>query len=231
MPAIKENLEKIKKMIADTAVACGRKSEEVMLIAVTKKKNAETVMEAIQSGADQFGENYIQEAVSKINSIGRKENACWHFIGHLQSNKAVIAVKYFEYIHTVDSLKLAKEIDRQAKAIHKIQKILLQINISNEKTKSGAEAEKAVELVRQICEFENISIQGLMCMPPYFDDPEQARGFFKSLVRIRDDIMTQQFPNVSMHHLSMGMSNDFRVAIEEGSTMVRIGTSIFGERN
>lgn len=217
-------------MIADTALSCGRKPEDVILIAVTKKKTMETVMEAIQSGTGHFGENYIQEAVAKIDSIGQ-EKACWHFIGHLQSNKAAIAVKYFEYIHTVDSFKLAKEIDKQAKAIHKIQKILLQVNISNEKTKSGADAEKTMELVKQIHGFENISLQGLMCMPPYFEQPEQARGFFKALLQIRDDILAHQFSNVFMTHLSMGMSNDFKVAIEEGSTMVRIGTSIFGERN
>jgi len=230
MSGIKENLEKINGMIADTALSCGRKPEDVLLIAVTKKKNTETIREAIQSGAGHFGENYIQEAVAKIETIG-KENACWHFIGHLQSNKAAIAVKYFEYIHTVDSFKLAKEIDKQAKAILKIQKILLQINISKEKTKSGTDAEKAIDLVRQIHEFENIAIQGLMCMPPYFDDPEQARGYFRALLQIREDIIARQFPNVSMTHLSMGMSNDFRVAIEEGATMVRIGTSLFGERN
>jgi pyridoxal phosphate enzyme (YggS family) len=230
MSSIKGNLEKINEIIADTALSCGRKPEDVLLIAVTKKKNTATVMEAIQSGARHFGENYIQEAVSKIDTIG-KENACWHFIGHLQSNKAAIAVKYFEYIHTVDSFKLAKEINRQAKAIHKIQKILIQVNISNEKTKSGAEAEKTVELIKQINTFENISLQGLMCMPPYFEQPDQARGFFKALLLIRNDIMAHQFSNVSVNHLSMGMSNDFKIAIEEGSTMVRIGTSIFGERN
>lgn len=217
-------------MIADTALSCGRKPEDVLLIAVTKKKNAETIMEAIQSGAGHFGENYIQEAVAKIETIG-KEKACWHFIGHLQSNKAATAVKYFEYIHTVDSVKLAKEIDRQAKAIHKIQKILLQVNIGKEKTKSGTDAEKTMDLVKQIHGFENISLQGLMCLPPFFDDPEQSRSYFRAMLQIREDIMARQFLNVSLNHLSMGMSNDFRIAIEEGATMVRIGTSIFGERN
>ena len=230
MSAIKENLEKINGFIAKTARSCGRKPEDVLLIAVTKKKNTETIREAIQSGAVNFGENYIQEAVAKIESIG-KEKACWHFIGHLQSNKAAIAVKYFEYIHTVDSVKLAKEIDRQAKAIHKVQKILLQVNISKEKSKSGTDAEKTMDLVRQIHGFENIAIQGLMCMPPYSDDPENARDFFRALLQIRDNIMAYHFSNVAMNHLSMGMSNDFRVAIEEGATMVRIGTSLFGGRN
>lgn len=230
MPSIKKNLETINGLIAETARSCGRNPEDILLVAVTKKKNTETVMEALRCGAVHFGENYIQEAISKIDRIG-KEMACWHFIGHLQSNKAAIAVKYFEYIHTVDSVKLAKEIDKQAKAIHKIQKILLQVNISKEKTKSGTDAEKAMDLVRQIHGFKNIAIQGLMCMPPYFDDPEQARKYFKGLLEIRNNILAHQFPNVSMNHLSMGMSNDFRVAIEEGATMVRIGTALFGERN
>ncbi|OGR27689.1 MAG: YggS family pyridoxal phosphate enzyme [Desulfobacterales bacterium RIFOXYA12_FULL_46_15] len=230
MSSVKEKIEKIKGIIADTALSCGKKPEDVLLIAVTKKKSMETVKEAVQCGAGNFGENYIQEATSKIDIIG-KEKACWHFIGHLQTNKAGIAVKYFEYIHTVDSFKLAKEIDRQAKAIDKIQKILLQVNISKEKTKSGIDAEKIFELVRQIHTFENISIQGLMCMPPYFEEPERSRPFFRTLLKIRNDINTCQFLNVSLNHLSMGMSNDFKVAIEEGSTMVRIGTSLFGERS
>lgn len=230
MSSIQKNLEIINGIIVDTALACSRKPEDVLLIAVTKKKSTETVKEAIQSHVGHFGENYIQEAIKKIDTIG-KGKICWHFIGHLQSNKAGIAVKYFEYIHTVDSFKLAKEIDRQAKAINKIQKILLQVNISNEKSKSGTDAEDTVELVSRIHTFENISVQGLMCMPPYFDDPEQTRPFFRALLKIKDDIKAHQFSNVPMNHLSMGMSNDFKVAVEEGSTMVRIGTSLFGERN
>jgi len=230
MSSIQRNLETINRIIVDSAISCGRLPEDILLIAVTKKKNVAVIKEAIQRGAVHFGENYIQEAVSKIDIIG-KEKACWHFIGHLQSNKAGIAVKYFEYIHTVDSFKLAREIDKQAKSISKIQKILLQVNISKEKTKSGADAEKLTELVKQIYGFENISVQGLMCMPPYFDDPEQARKYFKALSQTRDTILNHQFSNISMGHLSMGMSNDFKVAIEEGATMVRIGTALFGERN
>jgi len=230
MSPIKQNFEKINKIIVDTALSCGRKPEDILLIAVSKKKNAEIVSDAILSGAKHFGENYIQEAVKKIDCIGT-ERASWHFIGHLQSNKVGIAVKHFEYIHTVDSFKLAKEIDKQAKAIHKIQKILIQINISNERTKSGTDEANTVELVKQIHMFENISVQGLMCMPPYFEEPELARPFFRALSQIRKDIEAHEFSNISMKHLSMGMSNDFKIAIEEGSTMVRIGTSIFGERN
>ncbi|MBU8909957.1 MAG: YggS family pyridoxal phosphate-dependent enzyme [Desulfobacterales bacterium] len=230
MTTIKDNFDGINKQIMDTAISCGRKPDTVQVIAVSKRKSVETVMKGIQAGAKHFGENYIQEAIEKINIIG-KEGICWHFIGHLQSNKAKFAVKYFEYIHTVDTLKLAKEIDKQAKKIDKIQKILVQVNIGKEETKSGTGIEEAIELTKQINTFENLSLQGLMCMPPYFSDPEKARTYFKLLVLIKEKIIARKMDNASMEHLSMGMSNDFKVAIEEGSTMVRIGTSIFGKRD
>ena len=230
MSTIKENFNKINKQIFDTAVSCDRKPESIQLIAVSKRKSAETVIECIEAGAKHLGENYIQEAIDKIDIIG-KDTACWHFIGHLQSNKAKVAVKYFEYIHTVDTFKLAKEIDKQARKIPKIQKILVQVNIGEEETKSGTDIENTIELVQQISALENLSLQGLMCMPPYFSDPEQARNYFKQLVQVKEKIVAQQNDTVSMEHLSMGMSNDFKVAIEEGSTMVRVGTSIFGRRD
>ncbi|MCK5837884.1 MAG: YggS family pyridoxal phosphate-dependent enzyme [Desulfobacula sp.] len=230
MSSIKDNFDRINKEIMDTAVSCGRRPDSVQLIAVSKRKSVETVMEGIKAGAGHLGENYIQEAIEKIDVIG-KDSACWHFIGHLQSNKAKFAVQYFDYIHTVDTLKLAKEINRQAKKINKIQNILLQINIGEEDTKSGTGIKEAVELAKQISTFENISLHGLMCLPPYFSEPEQARIYFKQMVQIKGQIMALQLENVSMEYLSMGMSNDFHVAIEEGSTMVRIGTSIFGARD
>ncbi len=230
MSSIKNNLAQINKDIIDTAISCGRKPESIQLIAVSKRKTVDTVLEGVKAGAKHLGENYIQEAMEKIDSIG-KDSACWHFIGHLQSNKAKFAVKYFEYIHTVDTLKLAKEINKQAKKIDKIQNILLQVNIADEETKSGTQKTSALELVRLINEMDHLSLQGLMCMPPYFSDAEQARGYFKQLVQIKEDITAQGFERVSMKHLSMGMSNDFKVAIEEGSTMVRVGTSIFGRRD
>ncbi|NOX34055.1 MAG: YggS family pyridoxal phosphate-dependent enzyme [Deltaproteobacteria bacterium] len=230
MSSIKHNLERINLQIVDTAVSCGRRPDAVKLIAVSKKKNVKTVLEAINKGALHLGENYIQEAIEKINIIG-KDKACWHFIGHLQSNKAKFAVKYFEYIHTVGTLKLAKEIDKQAKKIKKIQKILVQVNIGDEETKSGAGINDAIQLVKEVSRFENLSLQGLMCMPPFFPDPEHARIYFKQLAQLKEKIIAKKFDNVSMEHLSMGMSNDFKVAIEEGSTMVRVGTSIFGRRD
>jgi len=230
MTTIKENLDTINRQILETADKCNRQPEKIQLIAVSKRKNAKTIIEAIKAGAKHFGENYIQEAVEKIDIIA-DDSITWHFIGHLQSNKARFAVQYFEYIHTVDKLKLAKEINKQAKKIDKIQKILVQVNIGEEITKSGARIENAIKLVEKIKDFDNISVQGLMCMPPYFTDPEKARIYFKQLLEIQKEIMNKNFDNVAMTHLSMGMSNDFKVAIEEGSTMVRVGTSIFGGRD
>ncbi len=230
MTTIKDNLETINRQIKDIAVKCGRSCEDIILIAVSKRKSIEAIQEAIQAGANHFGENYIQEAIEKIEHIG-KDNICWHFIGHLQSNKARFAVNYFDYIHTVDTLKLAKEIDKQAEKINKIQKIFLQINIGKENSKSGADPENAVEIATQINKFENISLQGLMGMPPFFDDSKKVRPYFSDMVQIKEKIDACHLQNICLTHLSMGMSGDYKVAIQEGSTMVRVGTSIFGSRD
>ncbi len=227
MTTINNNLNAIKKQIKETALACGRDPKSITLIGVSKRKSSDLVSKAIEAGSTNLGENYIQEAVDKIDTLG-KSSACWHFIGHLQSNKAKFAVRYFDYIHTVDKVKLAREIDKQAAKIGKVQKILLQINIAKEETKSGAGAKEAISLARELMQFENLSLEGLMCMPPYFSDPEDARIYFKKLVQIQDKIRAT---GLDITHLSMGMSNDFKVAIEEGSTMVRVGTAIFGSRD
>jgi len=228
MTPIKENIETIRKQITRTALACGRDPETITLIGVSKRKRADTVSKAMAAGIIHLGENYIQEAMDKIDILG-KDGACWHFIGHLQSNKARFAVQYFDYIHTVDTIKLAREIDKQAAKIGKIQKIFLQINIAQEGTKSGAGEQEAITLARELALFENLSLEGLMCMPPFFDDPEDARIYFKKLGLIQRQI--QKMGVETLVHLSMGMSNDFHVAIEEGATMVRVGTAIFGSRD
>ncbi|MBU0971588.1 MAG: YggS family pyridoxal phosphate-dependent enzyme [Proteobacteria bacterium] len=225
---ISENIELIKKQIRETALACGRDPGTIALIGVSKRKSADTVLAGLKGGITHLGENYIQEAVDKINSLGQNQ-ACWHFIGHLQSNKARFAVQYFDYIHTVDTVKLAREIDKQAAKIGKVQKILLQINIAKEETKSGASARESIVLARELNGFEHLSLEGLMCMPPYFDNPENARIYFKRLGLIKQEIDAAGIKSLS--HLSMGMSNDFRVAIEEGATLVRVGTAIFGSRD
>lgn len=228
MTPIKERIETVRKQITQTALACGRDPETITLIGVSKRKSADTVSKAIAAGSTHLGENYIQEAMDKIDILG-KERACWHFIGHLQSNKARFAVQYFEYIHTVDTVKLAREIDKQAAKIGKVQKIFLQVNIAQEDTKSGAGEQETISLAREFALYKNISLEGLMCMPPFFDDPEDARIYFRKLRLIQRQLQATGLG--TLVHLSMGMSNDFHVAIEEGATMVRVGTAIFGSRD
>ncbi len=227
--SIKSNLEAIKERIKIAAIAADRNPSSVRLIAVSKKKTVEAVLEAASAGATIFGENYIQESIEKAEAIDNSEIS-WHFIGHLQSNKAKFAVKIFDLIHSVDSFKLAKEINKQAKKIDKIQNILVQVNISMEETKSGISEEEAEELVKSISHLENISVKGLMTMPPYYNEPELVKPYFKTLKKISEKINALDLNNISMKELSMGMTGDFEPAIAEGSTFVRIGTAIFGSR-
>jgi hypothetical protein len=227
---LKKRLSNVKERIKKAAIDCGREPDAIRLVAVSKTMPKDRVREAIKAGADILGENYIQEARDKINALSSYP-VSWHFIGHLQSNKAKYAVKLFDMIHTVDSLKLAKELNKQAKKIDKIQKILVQVNISMESTKSGVHEEDAQKLIKEISLFENISIKGLMTMPPFFNNPEEAGPYFSALRALRDNIRDKAIKNVNMQELSMGMTGDFEVAIKEGATLVRIGTAIFGERN
>ena len=230
MTTIQDNLTVIRKQIDAAAAACGRNPADITLVGVSKKHSVEKMRQAIDAGLTDLGENYIQEAVDKIEAIGKTE-ACWHFIGHLQSNKARFAVQYFDLIHTVDKVKLAKEIDKQAQKINKRQKILLQVNIAEEDTKSGADAGDVVDLALAVTEFEHLILQGLMCMPPYFDDPEAARPYFRHLAQICEKILDAGVDAEAVRHLSMGMSHDFAAAIQEGATLVRVGTAIFGSRS
>ena len=227
---IKENLENIRLKMKMAAESCGRNPDEVRLVAVSKTMPKEKLKAAVEAGVAMLGENYVQEAKEKFNDLYTLPVA-WHFIGHLQSNKAKYVVKIFDLIHSVDSLKLARQLDKQAKKINKTQDVLIQVNISEEPSKSGTRTEQTLEIVQEISRFENIAIKGLMTMPPYFNAPERVQPFFKSLRELRDQIREENIPNVSMDELSMGMTGDFEVAIQEGATLVRIGTAIFGERN
>ncbi len=229
MNTIETRFLNILNHIKQTAEGCGRSHKDIVLVAVSKKQSLKIIKKGIEAGIKNLGENYIQEAVDKIERLGKK-SVSWHFIGHLQSNKAKYAVKYFDLIHGVDKLKLAREIDKQANKINKIQKILLQINISEEESKSGANAEDAISLAYEIGKLHNLSLQGLMGMPPFYNNPEKARPYFRAMTDIKTAINNEHIPGVAMEHLSMGMSGDFATAIEEGSTMVRIGTAIFGAR-
>jgi hypothetical protein len=226
---MKQKIDHIKNRIKSAAIACGRAPESVRLVAVGKTKPAERVREAIDAGATIIGENYIQEAREKFEALGDC-TVDWHYIGHLQSNKSKYAVRIFDLIHSVDSLKLAKELNKCAQKIDKIQPILIQVNISKEKTKGGVHEAQTLELIEAVSAFTHVSIKGLMTMPPYFDDPDRARPFFKALGHLRQQIREADIPSVSMDELSMGMSGDFEAAIQEGATLVRVGTSIFGAR-
>jgi len=190
---------------------------------------AEVVKAAIEAGVTDLGENYIQEARDKISALANSD-VNWHYIGHLQSNKAKYAVRLFDLIHSVDSLKLARELNKYAQNNAKIQSILIQVNVAREDTKSGIYVENTMELLKNISHLENISVRGLMTMPPFFNAPEKVRPFFAALRKLRDEIRAEGIPNIAMDELSMGMTGDFEAAIEEGATMVRIGTAIFGER-
>lgn len=226
---IQSRLKRVNDRITEAALACGRDPKAVKLVAVSKTVPADRVSAAINAGVTDLGENYVQEAREKIEALGR-ETVSWHFIGHLQSNKAKYAVKLFDLIHSVDSLKLAKELDRRARALGKVQKVLVQVNISGEATKSGIETEQAMALVGQMARLDNLAICGLMTMPPYFNSPEKVRPYFRALKDLYDLIRTEAIRHVSMAELSMGMTGDFEAAIQEGATLVRIGTAIFGER-
>ncbi len=223
------NLKAVQQRIAETCTRCGRDSNAVRMVAVTKTVSAETVRVAIQAGVVLFGENYIQEAREKCGMLAEYP-VSWHFIGHLQTNKAKYAVKLFDLIHTVDSLRLATELDREARKIGKVQKILIQVNIGKEASKSGIDAESAEMLIRSLAAFPNLSVRGLMVIPPFFDEPERVRPHFRGLWELRDSLNKSGIAGVSLDELSMGMTGDFEAAIEEGATMVRIGTAIFGER-
>ncbi len=227
---VKKRLERIQRHIREAAEDCGRAPSEIRLVAVSKTVPAPRVEEAITAGVSLLGENYIQEAREKQQQLSGFP-VSWHFIGHLQSNKAKYAVRIFDLIHSVDRVKLARELDKCAAKIGKVQRILIQVNIAEEATKSGVHEADLLALIRAASELDNLSIQGLMTMPPYFDDPEAARPFFAELRRLRDRIQEERIPRVEMTELSMGMTGDFVAAIQEGATMVRIGTAIFGERS
>jgi pyridoxal phosphate enzyme (YggS family) len=226
---MKKRLDQIKERIRQAAETSGRDADSVRLVAVSKTVPTDIVRQALEIGVTILGENYVQEAQKKFQTLVQYP-ASWHFIGHLQSNKAKYAVRLFDMIHSVDSLKLALELDKQAAKLGKIQQILVQVNISGEETKSGIAADETMALITAISQMKNLSLKGLMTMPPYFYQPEKVRPFFAALRKLRDQINEQHIPNVSIEELSMGMTGDFEVAIEEGATLVRIGTAIFGER-
>jgi pyridoxal phosphate enzyme (YggS family) len=229
MTTIAERHTALLARIRAAEAAAGRSAGEVRLVAVSKTFPAAAVREVVDAGVSDIGENYIQEARDKFEAL-QETRVSWHFIGHLQTNKAKPAVRMFDLIHTVDSYRLALEIDRWARKIHKVQAVLIQVNVAGEATKSGVAPEEALPLIRRAAALENLAVKGLMTMPPYFNAPEMVRPFFGALRRLRDAIEAEQVANINMNELSMGMTGDFEAAVSEGATLVRIGTALFGER-
>jgi pyridoxal phosphate enzyme (YggS family) len=225
-----DNIKEVYRKISSAAIRSGRDPFDVTLVAVTKTVDAGKIKEAVSMGLRVFGENRVQEAQRKIELCREQCPDCqveWHMIGHLQKNKARAAVRFFNLIHSVDSIGLAEELNTCALKENTVQKVLIEVKLSEEETKHGVSKENLVGLIDAVANMENLKCMGLMTIPPFFDDPEMARPFFRELRELRDNAEKKGY---ALPELSMGMTNDFEVAILEGATMVRIGTGIFGER-
>jgi len=226
--SVEKNISIIRDQVGEAALRSGRDPFSVRLMAVTKTVDDERIREAIAAGVHLIGENYVQEAQRKIPLLG--EGLEWHMIGHLQTNKSKYAVRLFHMIQSVDRIELARELDKRCGAAGMVMPILVEVNTGDESSKSGVSLGDALDLVETVSAFKNLSVRGLMTMPPWFSNPEEARPFFRSLRELRDRIAEREIPGVHMTELSMGMSGDFVVAVEEGATIIRIGRAIFGER-
>jgi pyridoxal phosphate enzyme (YggS family) len=235
---LSENIKNIYRRIAHATMRAGRDPHDVKLIGVTKNVGADVVVKALEIGLRDFGENRVQEFRQKLsdvrNLIGVPPGGTlkgyrprWHLIGHLQKNKAKMAIELFDLIHSVDSEELAETVNRLAEKINKKQRVLVQVKLSDEESKYGILQKNMMGMLNGLREMRHLKVEGLMTIPPFFDDPERVRPYFRELRAIRDHAETMGF---SLRELSMGMSHDFEVAVEEGATMVRVGTAIFGER-
>jgi len=226
---LQENIAWVQERIAAACDRSGRRAEEVKLVAVSKKVTPEIIRRAYDAGLRDFGENRVQEASEKRTALSDL-TVTWHLIGHLQTNKARPARELFHWVHSIDSLRLAAKLDKAAVCSGDRLQVLLEVNLGGEAAKSGASENEVMELVGQVSQFETLELRGLMTIPPFFEDPTNARPFFQRLRELSEKVESAHLPNVSMRDLSMGMSHDFEVAIEEGATVVRVGTAIFGER-
>lgn len=229
MEDIKANLEKINGQIKCAAEGCGRRAEDVLLCAVSKTRTPEEINIAIEAGVTDIGENKVQEIMDKFEAV---KPVRWHMIGHLQTNKVKYIIDKVSMIHSVDSFKLAAEIDKRAAAHGITMDILLQVNSAQEESKFGISTDETEDLIWEILEkCENVRIRGLMCIAPYADDPEEIKVYFEDVKRQYDEFGAIDHPMLDFKYLSMGMSHDFPVAIEAGANLVRVGSAIFGERN
>jgi PLP dependent protein len=227
-----ENISELQSKIDQSARRAGRNPSKVALMAVTKTHPPERIREAYAAGLRLFGENRVQEFSEKVSALTDLPGARWHMIGHLQTNKAAKAAELFTSVDSVDSVKLAQKLDAAARALNKKLQVLIEINVGGEEAKSGValDSPEQEDLLTTAPRLEALEIRGLMTIPPFTEDPEGARPYFRKLRALRDQIAARNLPAITMEILSMGMSHDFAVAIEEGSTCIRIGTAIFGER-
>lgn len=226
---ISDNIKKIQKNIEKSCQKAGRDPKEVTLIAVSKTKPIPMLEEAYQAGSRDFGENKVQEIMDKHPAL--PEDIRWHMIGHLQRNKVKYIVDKVALVHSVDSLRLAEELNRQAGKKQAEIDVLVEVNIAEEESKFGTSRAEAIQLVEEMAKLPHIHVKGLMTIAPFVEDPEENRKYFRQIKELSVDITKKNIDNVSMSVLSMGMTNDYMVAVEEGATMVRVGTGIFGERN
>ena len=226
MPDIKENVARVQERIASACQRCGRRPEDLKLLAISKTFPAECIRVAFEAGLRDFGENRVQEAQAKRPALSDL-NITWHLVGHLQTNKARTARELFHWVHSVDSLRLAQKLEQTGAGR---LPVLLEVNLGGEESKAGVGEKEIIPLAEQVSQLATLELRGLMVIPPFFDDPEQVRPYFRRLRELAREIDARNIPNFSVRELSMGMSHDFEVAIEEGSTIVRIGTAIFGAR-
>ena len=223
-----ENLRQVQKNIEKSCSESGRSLSEVTLIAVSKTKPVELLMEAYEAGARVFGENKVQEILDKYETM--PSDVKWHMIGHLQRNKVKYIIDKVEMIHSVDSLRLAETIEQEASKKNVVMKILLEVNVAEEETKFGLRMEEVIPLLEEIAHYPHLQVMGLMTIAPYVENPEDNREIFRKLKKLSVDIAKKNINNITMSVLSMGMTGDYTVAVQEGATMVRVGTGIFGER-
>ncbi len=226
---VKENILRIKEKIADAAVKAGRNPNEITLVAVSKTFPYNYVNEAYLAGVKNFGENYVQDFLTKYDELKDKDIK-WHFIGHLQRNKIKYIIDKIYMLHTLDSVRLAKNLNEKLESADKQLRVLVQINIGEESAKNGIHPEEAENFLDELQTLSNLKVEGIMAIPPYFSESEKVRPYFNRMRNLFDKLKKFNCENINMRELSMGMSNDFHIAIEEGATIVRIGTKIFGER-
>lgn len=226
---IKDQLKEIRAHIKEAAQRAARSEDDITLIAVSKTYPVTAIKEAVLEGCTDFGENHVQELMSKIDSV--KENVSWHLIGHLQTNKVKYVVGKTSLIHSMDSLKLAEEIEKQSAKRGIITNVLVEVNVADEATKYGFKLDEVMGVMKILNTMPHIKVKGLMTVAPYVENPEKNRPIFRKLYELSVDIQKQNLDNISTSILSMGMSNDYQIAIEEGATMVRVGTAIFGNRD